>query len=113
MRWRDLALAVAFAVAVSGCGAAPAEGASGRRADIEFTLTATAPEQREEIALTLWKTGAVARVTASEGSSSSYRVYLKDPGNLILMAHVHDLLKDRSGVVGVSSLAGYMGASTE
>ena len=104
--------AVCLAVAIlAACGDARASAQGGPRADVEFSLNASSPEQRTAIAIALWKTRAVSNVSSAEGGGQPYRVYLKDRGNLLLTSQVHRVLEEQSGVLEVSSLAGYMGTT--
>ena len=106
---RAAAVAVLLSVVMASCGGdGEGDASEERRADIEFTIIGATPERREAVALALWETGYVERVAPPEDDTGPYRVYLKDPGNLIVMAHVHETLEAQDGVAGVSSLARHL-----
>jgi hypothetical protein len=103
---RPVAAVVLLLSIVAACGGEPnRDSDGGRRADVEFTIVAATSERREAVAIALWKTGYVERVAPPADGSGPYRVYLKDPGNLVVMAHVHETLEAQDGVAGVWSLA--------
>lgn len=80
-----------------------------RVADVEFALKpATSREAKSEIAISLGETGMVERVVAPASSFGFYRVYLRQPNNLLQMQEVQSRLEAAFGVRSATSLASWM-----
>ena len=84
--------------------AAPSTEVDARLADVEFRLSWIATgEERADLSLALWRTGVVERVVASD-DGEGYRLYLRDPSNLIHLSEVRRVLSGHRAVAHVDTL---------
>lgn len=81
----------------------------GRRADVEFSLSAGASAaDRAQVAIELWRTGVIESVGSPRRDGGFYRVYLKKPHNIFHMFEVHSILEDQDAIAEAASIVGWL-----